>query len=137
MASPSERPALSSLSATEARPPSRLYHAAPRALHDSILEHGLDPARFPRERWDASDLGVWCFDTLERAAEYASSRSRGPLPEPYEVWEITAEGLEMTRPWYDPESDLPAGVDVWWLDVAVRPERLSPAMAPEPASLSH
>jgi hypothetical protein len=131
-----ERPDLSSLATSQAAQPKQLYHAAPLAIHDSVLEHGLDPARFPRERWDASDLGVWCFETLERAADYAESRSQGPLAEPYEVWEVQVEDLEMTRPWHDPDSELPAaGIDVWWLQEAVPPERTRSVALPAPASL--
>lgn len=130
------RPTLSSLEpsgSSRSSRPSRLYHAAPVAVRDSVLEHGLDPARFPRERWDASDLGVWCFETFERAADYAKARASGPLAEAYEVWEVTVEELDMTRPWYDPE--LSSGVDVWWLREAVPAERVRPAAGPEPASL--
>lgn len=130
-----DRPYLSPLALSPAAQPKQLYHAAPLAIHDSVLEHGLDPTRFPRERWDASDRGVWCFETLQRAVEYAQSRSLGPLSEPYEIWEVQVEGLEMTRPWYDPESDLPAGIDVWWLTEAVPPERTRSIALSEPAGL--
>lgn len=131
-----DRPDLSPLATSQAAQPKQLYHAAPSAIHDSVLEHGLDPARFPRERWDASDLGVWCFETLDRAVDYAQSRSLGPLAEPYEVWEVQVEGLEMTRPWYDPKApELPAGIDVWWLREAVPPERARSVALPAPARL--
>jgi hypothetical protein len=116
-------PALDSVArASEPATPSRLYHAAPAAERASILAAGIDPERFPRERWDASDIGVWCFDTSARACYYATSRSQGPLPEPYDVWEVDAAGLEATRPLFDPE--LNSGVDVWYLAAAVPADRV-------------
>lgn len=102
--------------------PLRLYHAAPRGLRPSIRAVGIDPTRFPRERWDASDVGVWCFDTADRARDYATQRALGPLPEPYDVWVIDTGGLTATRPGFDPM--LRSSVDVWYLAAAVPAERV-------------
>ena len=110
-------------------PPERLYHAAPLAEHDSILAHGLDPRRFPRQRWNENDLGVWCFDTLAQGVDYAERRGQGVVPEPYEVWEIDATGLAPTRPWYD--EDLNSGLDIWYLEGAVPLERVRLASSVE------
>jgi hypothetical protein len=116
-------------------PPKRLYHAAPLAEHASILEHGLDPKLFPRQRWDDNDLGIWGFDDLGRAVEHAEQRGRGPIPEPYEVWEIDAEGLELRRPWFNAE--LNSGDDVWYFEGSLPPERVrlaSSVSAPQHSS---
>jgi len=126
---PPDRPSLSDVELE--LPPSRLYHAAPLAEHDSILSHGLDPQRFPRERWDERDHGVWFFDALATAVDYAERRGEAPILEPYEVWEIDATGLPLTRPWFDPE--LNSGVDIWYVEHAVPAERVRLASSVDPA----
>jgi hypothetical protein len=112
-------------------PPARLYHAAPTSEHETILTHGLDPARFPRPRWDERDLGVWCFDSLSRAVDYAKSRGAPDWEPDYEVWEIDSSDLDPTRPGYDPDGPIPeANIDVWYLEQAVPADRVRLASSP-------